>query len=119
MRRSKYKSRPKSRPISKQKSRQKRRTKSKQKSRPKSKPKSRQDYPLCPDSIYCGGKDGIPTVDYDRAGRKEECFKKGMGVGMGVQLQIVKSKLAEKGITLVTRKIQRSPCRRRDGTILR
>ena len=115
MRRSKYKSRRKSR----RKSRQKSRTKSRPKSRPKSRQKSRQDYPLCPDAIYCGGKDGIPTVEYDRAGRKEECFKKGMGVGMNVQLQIVKSKLAEKGITLVTRKIQRSPCRRRDGTILR
>ncbi len=115
MRRSKYKSRRKSRQKSRTKSRQKRRTKSRQKSRPK----SIQDYPLCPDTIYCGGKAGIPTVEYDRAGRKEECFKKGMGVGMNVQLQIVKSKLSEKGITLVTRKIQRSPCRRRDGTIVR
>jgi len=80
--------------------------------------KRKEKLPLCPDVIYCGGKSYPPTNQYDRLGKKEECFKKGLGVGMGIQLQQMKAKLAGKGITLVTRKVERSPCRKKDGTIM-
>ena len=94
------------------------------KSRGKSRSRSRRlsksrEIPMCPDTIYCGGKSSPISGEYDRLGRKEECFKKGMGVGMMIQLQQVKSRLATKGITLVTKEIKRKECRRKDGSIRR
>lgn len=94
------------------------RSRSKRSNRGRSRSKSR-EIPMCPDMIYCGGKSSPTSGEYDRLGRKEECFKKGMGIGMMIQLQQVKSRLATKGITLVTKEIKRKECRRKDGSIRR
>lgn len=109
--------RSRKRSHSRKKSRTHKKSRKRSRTLQKSRTHKRSDLPMCPDSIYCGGKSSPISGEYDRLGNKDECFKKGMGVGMMIQLQQVKSRLASKGIILVTKEIKRKECRRKDGTI--
>ena len=74
--------------------------------------------PMCKPKLYCGGKPKAPSLEgYDGLGSKDECFKKGMGVGMMIELQKIKTKLATKGIILVTKQRQKSKCIDKSGNI--
>jgi hypothetical protein len=76
------------------------------------------DIPLCKPKLYCGGKPKAPSFEnYDGVGNKDECFKKGMGVGMMIELKKIKTKLATKGIILVTKQKQKSKCIDKQGNI--
>ena len=119
--------------------RSKNRSKTKSKSRSKSKSKSKSkkggfkgtigsfsrkikkeqhSLPMCKPKLYCGGKPKAPSLEgYDGLGSKDECFKKGMGVGMMIELQKIKTKLATKGIILVTKQRQKSKCIDKSGNI--
>ena len=109
--------------------RSKNRSKSKNRSRSRTKTKSRsrnikikkedsRELPMCKPKLYCGGKPKAPSLEgYDGSGSKDECFKKGMGVGMMIELQKIKTKLATKGIILVTKQRQKSKCIDKNGNI--
>ena len=71
--------------------------------------------PKCPSKLYCGKQDKKPDSTYERVGNKDECFKRGMGVGMGIELENIKKKLEKKGIIMVTKKKKR--CIERNGKI--
>jgi hypothetical protein len=47
---------------------------------------------------------------YDKIGNGYDCFKKGIGVGMNLELKKVKTKLKEKGIELVTKPLPKMEC---------
>jgi hypothetical protein len=80
--------------------------------------KIKNEIPMCKPKLYCGGKPKAPSFEnYDGLGSKDECFKKGMGVGMMIELQKIKTKLATKGIILVTKKRQKSKCIDKSGNI--
>ncbi len=94
-------------------------TKSRSRSRSKSvKNKDKDKLPMCKPKLYCGGKPKAPSLEgYDGLGSKDECFKKGMGVGMMIELQKIKTKLATKGIILVTKQRQKTKCIDKQGNI--
>ncbi len=78
----------------------------------------RSSLPLCKPIFYCGAYKELPKFsDYDKMGSKEECFKKGIGVGMMIELNKVKNKLAKKGIILVTKPFEKSKCMDKNGNI--
>ena len=84
----------------------------------KSKRSSLHSLPLCKPTFYCGAYKELPKFsDYDKMGSKEECFKKGIGVGMMIELNKVKNKLAKKGIILVTKPFEKSKCMDKNGNI--
>lgn len=78
----------------------------------------RSSLPACKPTFYCGSYKELPKFsDYDKMGSKEECFKKGIGVGMMIELNKVKNKLAKKGIILVTKPFEKSKCVDKYGNI--
>ena len=80
--------------------------------------KNKDKLPICKPKLYCGGKPKAPSLEgYDGLGSKDECFKKGIGVGMMIELQKIKTKLATKGIILVTKQRQKTKCIDKQGNI--
>jgi hypothetical protein len=92
--------------------------KSKNKSKTRSETSKDSSLPVCKPTFYCGSYKELPKFsDYDKMGSKEECFKKGIGVGMMIELNKVKNKLAKKGIILVTKPFEKSKCVDKYGNI--
>jgi len=80
--------------------------------------RERSSLPKCRPVLYCGNNNKAPSKKgYDRVGKKEECFKKGFGVGMMIEMNKIKSKLASKGIILVTQDKQKEECMDKRGRI--
>ena len=73
--------------------------------------------PRCPEKIYCGKYEKISMVEYDRKGLKEECFRKGMGVGMMIEFKKIKNKLEENGIILVPKQKKKVKCVDKRGKV--
>jgi hypothetical protein len=105
----------KTRSRSRSKSRSNRKARSRNK---KERSRSKKELPICKPKVYCGGYSEMPKLnDYDKMGSKEECFKKGMGVGMMIELKKIKNKLATKGIILVTKEYEKVKCMDKNGNI--
>ncbi len=103
--------RSRQRSISRQRSKSKSRQRSKSRSRTKSNKSINKSYlPMCPLIYYCGNSMKIDTNKYDKIGNGYDCFKKGMGVGMNLELKKVKTKLKEKGIELITKALPKMKC---------
>ncbi len=81
--------------------------------------KSKKEIPNCRPVVYCGKnaltKDVTSTTKYDKIGKREECFKKGIGIGMMIEMEKIKKKLASKGIVLVLPKKKMETCMGKDG----
>ena len=93
------------------------RSKSKSRSRSRTKTK-KNSLPVCKPKLYCGKKLKKPSLEgYDRNGTKDECFKKGMGVGIQIELNKIKEKLLSKGIVLVTGTRKKEKCIDKNGNI--
>lgn len=83
----------------------------------KSRSKTRTNLPMCPSQLYCGKYDKLPNSNYDRNGSRDECLKKGMGVGMLIQFNKIKNRLQDKGIILVTKSRPKEKCIDKFGNI--
>lgn len=104
--------------MKRSKNRSKTKSKSKSRSGNRKIKKEQHSLPMCKPKLYCGGKPKAPSLEgYDKLGSKDECFRKGMGVGMMIELQKIKTKLASKGIILVTKQRQKTKCIDKNGNI--
>ena len=84
----------------------------------KSRSKSK-SLPSCRPVVYCG-KNSLSlskneSTKYDKVGKRDECFKKGIGIGMMIEMEKIKKKLASKGIVLVLPKKKMETCMGKDG----
>ena len=92
-------------------------------SRSKSKTRSslRSRLPSCRPVVYCGkNSKTLPSGEstkYDKVGKRDECFKKGIGVGMMLEMEKTKKKLLSKGIVLVLPKKKSEMCMDKNGNI--
>jgi hypothetical protein len=110
-----YKSRTQRR--SRRRSTSKNISRSRSRSRSKQQNYSNSQLPRCPLVYYCGNSMNLNVNKYDKIGTGYDCFKKGMGVGMNLELNKVKNKLKEKGIELVTKSLPKMKCIDRKGRV--
>lgn len=104
--------------LNKKRSKTRSRVKSRNSKRSRSKSKS---LPSCRPVVYCG-KNSLSlskneTTKYDKVGKRNECFKKGMGIGMMIEMEKIKKKLFSKGIVLVLPKNKMETCIDKNGNI--
>jgi hypothetical protein len=96
------------------------RVKSRNSKRSRSKSRSK-SLPSCRPVVYCG-KNSLSlskneSTKYDKVGKRDECFKKGIGIGMMIEMEKIKKKLLSKGIVLVLPKNKMETCIDKNGNI--
>jgi hypothetical protein len=87
------------------------------KKRSRSRTKSKTNLPSCPPVYYCGESMNMNKDKYTNVGNGYQCFKKGMGVGRNLELEQLKKRLKEKGIIVVTKKVEKVDCIDKNGKI--